>query len=214
MYFVIHFEIINFFNFLLSRFGAPQSVLTDQGREFCNCINDNLCSQFQIKHRVATAYHPQCNGRTERFNQTLERALSKYVNNKQNDWESFLQRILFAYRTAPQKSTKMSPFELLYGFKARIPIEIDTAPAENIEWNEDSREKLILSRAEELSNLTKKRELAKSKMDVAQSKQEIAYNAKHQAPNFKIGDKGFVINRKRDSRMGGKLEARSSNPSL
>ena len=34
-----------------------------------------------IEHCVSSAYHPQTNGLTERFNQTLQTALLKLVNN-------------------------------------------------------------------------------------------------------------------------------------
>ena len=65
-------------------------------------------------HRVSSAYHPQTNGLVERFNQTLQRCLLKVVNDNQTNWDERLDGALFAYRTAKQKSTKISPFELMY----------------------------------------------------------------------------------------------------
>ena len=65
-------------------------------------------------HRISSAYHPQTNGLVERFNQTLQRSLVKVVNENQTDWDEKLDGVLFAYRTAKQKSTKLSPFELMH----------------------------------------------------------------------------------------------------
>ena len=65
-------------------------------------------------HRVASAYHPQSNGLTERFNQTLQSALLKVVNETQTEWDEHLPAILFAYRTSKQKATKLTPFEIMY----------------------------------------------------------------------------------------------------
>lgn len=89
-------------------------IISDQGREFVNSVNDKLFQKFRTEHRVTTAYHPQANGLVERYNQTLQRSLVKLVNDEQNNWDEFLDGVLFAYRTAVQKSTKKSPFEVMY----------------------------------------------------------------------------------------------------
>ena len=74
------------------------------------------------RHKVSSAYHPQTNGLDERLNQTLQRALSKLVD-EQNDWDCFLPSVVFAYNTSRQSSTGFTPFELMYGRKAILPIE-------------------------------------------------------------------------------------------
>ena len=38
----------------------------------------------------------------------------KFINEKQNNWDEKLDGILFAYRTSQQKSTGVTPFELMY----------------------------------------------------------------------------------------------------
>ena len=58
------------------------------------------------------------------MNQTISRALSKYINDDQNDWDLFLDPILFAYRTSIQSSSKFTPFFLMYGRRARLPVEV------------------------------------------------------------------------------------------
>lgn len=89
-------------------------VISDQGREFVNSINKNLFNRFETEHRISTAYHPQTNGLVERFNQTLQRSLVKMANKEQNDWDEYIDGVLFAYRTATQKSTNSTPFEVMY----------------------------------------------------------------------------------------------------
>lgn len=96
------------------RYGCTKIVISDQGREFVNKINENLFKKFQTEHRVSTAYHPQTNGLVERFNQTLQRSLVKLVNEQQNNWDDYIDGVLFAYRTSKQKSSKITPFELMY----------------------------------------------------------------------------------------------------
>ena len=95
-------------------YGCTKVVISDQGREFVNKVNHSLFKMTNTEHRISSAHHPQTNGPVERFNQTLQRSLVKLVNDNQNDWDELLDGVLFAYRTAKQKSTQVSPFELTY----------------------------------------------------------------------------------------------------
>ena len=89
-------------------------MISDQGREFVNKVNRKLFQMTKTEHCISSAYHPQTNGLVERFNQTLQRSLVKVVNDNQIDWDNKLDGVLFVYRTAQQKSTQVSPFELMY----------------------------------------------------------------------------------------------------
>ena len=89
-------------------------VISDQGREFVNQVQEELYRLTGTEHRVTSAYHPQTNGLTERFNQTLQTALLKVVNETQTDWDEHLPAVLFAYRTSQQKVTKLTPFEVMF----------------------------------------------------------------------------------------------------
>ena len=63
-----------------SRFGCCEVLISDQGREFVNEVQEELFRLTGTEHCVTSAYHPQSNGLTERFNQTLQTALIKLVN--------------------------------------------------------------------------------------------------------------------------------------
>ena len=78
-----------------------------------------------VRSHLTSAYHPQSNGLDERFNQTLQRQLLKFVEEKQPDWDLYIDSILFSYRISRQDSTKQSPFVLLFGRQARLPIEFN-----------------------------------------------------------------------------------------
>ena len=49
----------------ISIFGAPERILTDQGKTFTSEVVEQLCSQFKISQLTTTAYHPQGNGQVE-----------------------------------------------------------------------------------------------------------------------------------------------------
>jgi len=61
----------------------------------------------------------------------------KVVNEKQNDWDEHLKPVAFSYRTGLQNSRRFSPFEMMYGAKSRLPLELDVSTAEVLQNNHD-----------------------------------------------------------------------------
>eukprot|EP00731_Ephydatia_muelleri_P032772 Em0024g316a len=106
---------------IFMRMGLPRVLLSDNGSEFCNALNDQLSEMLGIKRRLTTPYHPQANGLDERFNQTLQNMLVKYVDM----WSHYLDTCAFAYNTSRHDSTKYTPFMLMFGRRATLPIDVE-----------------------------------------------------------------------------------------
>jgi len=65
---------------VISTWGPPAELLSNQGLEFVEELNCKLSRQWGIKRQYATAYHPQTNGQVEQFNRTLKTMIAKFVN--------------------------------------------------------------------------------------------------------------------------------------
>jgi transposase InsO family protein len=101
---------------VLTMFGAPAEVLTDQGNEFLGEF-DELMTRLMIDHRRTSRGHPQADGLAERMVQTIKKALQKYclMYNKYH-WDQFLPWIAMGYRMSCQASLAgFSPYYLLFG---------------------------------------------------------------------------------------------------
>jgi hypothetical protein len=101
---------------VLTRFGAPAEVLTDQGEE-CQGEFAALLQKLLIDHRTTSWDHPQSDGLAERMVQVVKEALRKYclTFNKQH-WCRFLCWIAMGYRMSRQRSLGgCSPYFLLFG---------------------------------------------------------------------------------------------------
>ena len=107
---------------VISRHGVPAELLSDRGQNFLSALMAEVCKIMGIHQVNTTAYHPQTDGLVERFNRTLTNMLAKTVEKNGRDWDRHLPYVLFAYRTSVQASTGESPFFLMYGRDARLPI--------------------------------------------------------------------------------------------
>ena len=103
------------FEQIICKFGIVAKILTDQGANFEAELTQHLCQFLKIDKLRCTSYHPKAAGEVERFNKTLKSMLSCYVNENHSDWDLFLQQVTFAYNTAVQESTRLSPFRIVYG---------------------------------------------------------------------------------------------------
>ena len=103
-------ELVNIF----SRYGLPDILHSDQGRNFESTISHQTLDAFGVAKSRTTAYHPAGDGLVERFNRSLLQMPRAYVQQHQ-DWEQYLPLVLYAYRTAVHASTGVSPFEMMFG---------------------------------------------------------------------------------------------------
>ena len=111
-------------NEVICRFGVPDSVHTDQGRNFESTLLQEICQLLGIKKTRTTPYHPQSDGLIERFNRTLLNMLSTAVVDDEHSWDLKLPTLLLAYRTSIQDTTGATPFELMFGREPRLPEDV------------------------------------------------------------------------------------------
>ena len=73
----------------------------------------------------------QANGLDERFNQTLQNMLVKFVDEKKECWEDFLSTCVYAYNTSKHESSKYCPFTVMFGRQAILPVEVSSPKKED-----------------------------------------------------------------------------------
>lgn len=169
------------------RHGIPYEIHTDQGPEFTNELLKRLNVRMGVESRFTTPYNPQSNGEVERFNRTLVDSISAYVSQCPGTWDRYLAGALFAYRSSPHPATGETPFMLMHGREARLPLDvIQSSATELLEDLNEYKTKLTI-------------DLQKAHMIVRQRLEEAARNMKRQRDSrirdpqtFLPGDKVLV----------------------
>jgi transposase InsO family protein len=107
---------------IISVHGKPLEVLTDNGEEFLSYRVQNFLHRLSINHLRTSPYHPQTNGRLERFNKELVDMLQRLTSpNKQELWDQYLPDALLAHRAHQNRNLATSPFYLTFGRVPRLP---------------------------------------------------------------------------------------------
>ncbi|MCO5566459.1 hypothetical protein L7F22_020137 [Adiantum nelumboides] len=109
------------------KFGVPLEILSDRGPGFRGDLVGELMKKLGIERRHSTPYYPHCNGLVEKVNGMICKIITKQVVSKPKDWDKHLSAALWAYRTSFRTSLGYTPYHLVFGKEAILPIEVQLA---------------------------------------------------------------------------------------
>jgi transposase InsO family protein len=96
-------------------FGIPQTLSTDQGESFISKEVREFTESYKIKLLNSSPYYAQANGQAESSNKTLIKLIKKKIEDNPRWWHEVLSEALCAHRISRHGTTKVTPFELVYG---------------------------------------------------------------------------------------------------
>lgn len=108
--------------------------------------------------------------------------LSKYLSTTQTDWCEYLGPVTFAYNTAVQETTKVSPFFLLFGREPTLPAEAELTQEVRTYDVQEVQERLLAVWNQAIQNIHDK-----------QLKDKVRFDDKHRHVEFHPGDKVKVF---------------------
>jgi hypothetical protein len=127
----------------------------------------------------STTCHPQTDGQTEVVNRTLSTMLRAVLKKNLKLWEECLPHVEFAYNRSLHSTTKMCPFEIVYGLLPRAPIDLMPLPtSEKMNFDASQRAKLML----------KLHETTKENIERMNAKYKLAADKGRRQLDFEPGD--------------------------
>ncbi|XP_057534393.1 uncharacterized protein LOC130812803 [Amaranthus tricolor] len=109
---------------IITRYGIPRVIITDNGRQFVSKNTIEHYDRFNIQIRFSLVSQPQTNGQVESTNKEILNGIKKKIEGAKGTWDEELPGILWASRTTIKEATEHTPFSLVYGSKAILPVEI------------------------------------------------------------------------------------------
>lgn len=173
-------------NFIL-HYGIPQTIHSDQGRNFESDIIKELCAVMNIKKSRTTPYHPMGNGLTERFNRTLIEMLRTLTEDKKSRWKDHVPSLVHAYNSTRNSSTGFSPYFLMFGREPRLSVDICLG-LQN-QRNAEPETSYVKDLKDRLSYAY---QLASQNQSKSSAKQKKNYDQKIRGACLKIGDRVLV----------------------
>ena len=108
----------------LTKFGMPRTIMSDNGRYFDSEIMNELCITCGLSQKFPPPYHQQSNGLIERLFKTAKALISATAIENNREWDESIPIVEMSLRTAVQKTTGVSPFEVIFGKPMILPPDI------------------------------------------------------------------------------------------
>jgi transposase InsO family protein len=176
-----HKEVIRFIlEHNVHRVGIRQTLTMDQGSSFMSHQVREFARSHKINLLSSSPYYTQA----ESSNKTLNKLIKKKIEENPKRWLEVLSEALWAHCISKHSGTKVTPFELVYGQEAILPVEVnlDALPiARQNELSVVDYHNLMLDRLDEASDERMKalEELERDKLRVAK-----AYNKRVKKKSF------------------------------
>jgi hypothetical protein len=162
-------------------------------------ISGSTVDQLERSSASHPCTTPQSNGAVERANGQIFSAIKKCLfEQKKGKWADELSRVIWSHNTTELRTTKFTPFRLLYGTEAMCPEELNNESARVLagssrESEEADKDLLEIDRLDAVQNLLKYQEETRRWR-----------NKKVSLKDIKVGD--FVLKRKKNANTVGKFQ--------
>lgn len=99
--------------------------MTNNAKAFNYMALASMCCKYGLVLVQSSNYYPQGNGEAKSSNKNLVKIIKKIVGEFKRSWDSKIRYALWVDRTTMKASTSFSPFQLVYGAKAKLPIQLN-----------------------------------------------------------------------------------------
>jgi hypothetical protein len=147
-----------------------------------------FAESYGIKMLNSSPYYAQANGQAESSNKILIKLIKKKIEDYPRKWHEVLSEALWAHRISKHGATKVTPYELVYGQEAVLPVEVNLAALRFAKQNDLSTEDYHNLMMDNIDEVADKRMVALKSIEKEKLRVARAYNKKVKLKSFQVGD--------------------------
>ncbi|KAI8482362.1 hypothetical protein Bbelb_399530 [Branchiostoma belcheri] len=188
------------YKYFVLPYGFPTRLHSDQGANFESSTIAELCKLYGATKSSTTPYHPAGNGQCERFNRTLLSLIGTLESDKKKRWAEYLSQLVHVYNCTKHSTTGYSPYYLMFGRHARLPIDLCLGTEEDAHQSRSPDDWV----QQHYDGLREAYEKAAANTETAQARQKRYHDRKVHGSPLLPGERVLV----RDKRTRGKRKLR------
>lgn len=175
-------------NEFFSRFGFPFQIFNDQSRNFESNLFKAICDLLHIHKTQTTPCRPGANGQVERFNRMLMNAVRCFVSKQQDNWDENIPQLAGAIRSSVNRSTGLSPNQMMLGRKVNSPVDL-VFPT--VQENEDNTATDYVARLKKSIQIS--HEIVRNTLKTTQYLMKRNYDLRIRENQYKKGNFVYVL---------------------
>jgi hypothetical protein len=205
------------FEHIVCRWGVGQMIVTDNG-ELQSTEAKSWAERFRLWITYTTSNHPESNGLVERGHQGLLKSIAASLQSyevHESRWDEVFYATLWAMRITVNRVTGFTPFYMMYGQEAVVPMEFEANSWRVVEWRDPmTSEELIACRTRQLLRLECDRKVAEDRVNENRAKDAERWeNSKNVRKEALVpGDYVLLWDSKRSASFSMKLDNRWQGP--
>lgn len=169
-----------FINNVFKLHGVPESMVSDRGSTFTSAYIREIYKGIGVKPNPTTAWHPQGDGFSERWNSEVEQFVRMFCSYRQNDWAQLLPIAEFAFNSRVHSAHGKSPFFMNYGYEPDFQISLNPLSK-------------VPEASKRLALLKEARDDAEAALRHTAERMKYFYDKRvKDAPDYKVGDKVWL----------------------
>lgn len=171
-------------------YGLPTRIHSDQGRDFESQLVSEMLTMLGIKKSRTSPYHPQGDPQPERFNRTLLNMLGTLEPSQKSKWSQHIARLVHAYNCTVNEATGFSPYFLMFGREARLPVDVCFGVSADSS-SSGSYSKYVSKMKQELQAAYQLAQVSSEKMNQSN---KARYDQKVRYHSLSVGDRVLIRN--------------------
>nr|XP_016442745.1 PREDICTED: uncharacterized protein LOC107768156 [Nicotiana tabacum] len=174
--------------------GTDAVTSTSIGKIWVSTGSNNISPQeYPTQTRANRKVHSlkYANKKSSRSSGKTSYVASKKLEDAKGLWPELLPEVLWAHHTTPKISTCETPYSLVYGTDAVIPVEVREP---SLRYSNESGSSNDESRLQDLDEVEERRDMEHVRMVAQKQQAERYYNKKAKIQPLKVGD--YIIKAK------------------